>query len=800
MKKYIPILSFWFLCGVLVAQSHVETYHRVKVNLHQKDVASLMRLGIEVDHGTLYPGKYLINDFSSREIGLLRQSDFEYEILIEDVVAYYQDPNRGALEERNPTECYISSITDYQVPENFALGSMRGFYTYQEMLDQLDAMQAKFPELITAREPIGNHITSNGNRIYWLKISDNPNLEEAEPEVLYTALHHAREPNSLSQLIFYMWYLLENYEQDEEIRYLLNNTALYFVPCVNPDGYLFNQQIEPSGGGLWRKNRRALADGFVGVDLNRNYGFQWGYDNAGSSPNPQSDVFRGTAPFSEVETRAIRDFCQDHNFRVSLNCHTYGKLLVHPWGYLDTPTGDADIFTNWAELYTMQNNYLAGTGSETVGYTVNGDADDWMYGAVDIISMTPEVGGGGQQGGFWPSPSQIIPNCKALMWMNLGAVRVLHRFGIARDTGPSVISINEPAFAYSLKRYGLEAGPLTVELKSLTPAVEIVLGAKTYPDLTLYEEVQDKLPWELVDDLEEGALVKFELSVNNGSFTVRDTIEKILYFTPSGFEDDLADASKWAVDTTTWGISTSTFLSAPASMSDSPLGEYQNDANNILETKSFIKVPEFTTAYLNFWARWVTENDFDFVQVQIAVNGEDFQPLCGQYSDLGTSNQREGEPLYDGAQLDWVNENIPIQDLLMPGDSFKIRFELLSDRFITADGFFFDDLQVFFFADDQLSSLDLDQEDFEQKIKVFPNPAQDHVQIEWPEDFESNGHFEIFIYDAAGRLLQKQTKLQLLDKAYRIALPNWPNGIYWGQLRNEKGEQQAFQFLLHKED
>lgn len=800
MKKYIPILGFWFLCGVIGAQSQSETYHRVKVDLHQKNVASLMRLGIEADHGTLYPGKYLINDFSSREVDLLAQSGFEYEILIEDVVAYYQDPNRGTLEERNPTECYVSSVTDYKVPENFALGSMRGFFTYQEMLDQLDAMQAKFPDLITARAPIGNHITSGGNRIYWLKISDNPEMEEAEPEVLYTALHHAREPNSLSQLIFYMWYLLENYEQDEEIQYLLNNTALYFVPCVNPDGYLFNQQIEPNGGGLWRKNRRSLSDGFVGVDLNRNYGFQWGFDNAGSSPNPQSDVYRGTAPFSEVETRAIRDFCQDHNFRVSLNCHTYGKLLVHPWGYLDTPTGDADIFTNWAELYTLQNNYLAGTGSETVGYTVNGDADDWMYGAVDIISMTPEVGGGGQQGGFWPSPSQIIPNCKALMWMNLGAVRVLHRFGLARDTGPSVLSMEEPSFAYSLKRYGLEAGPLQVQLKSLTPAIQVTVGIKTYPDLALYEEVQDKLPWELVDDLEEGALVKFELSVDNGSFTIRDTIEKILHFTTSEFEDDLTDASHWAVDTTTWGITTHTFLSAPASMSDSPVGEYQNDANNILETKSFIQVPEFSTAYLNFWARWVTENDFDFVQVQLAVNEGAFTPLCGQYSDLGTSNQREGEPLYDGAQLEWVNENIPIQDLLMPGDSFKIRFELVSDRFITADGFFFDDLQVFFFAGDQLSSLDFDQEDFEQRVKVFPNPAQEQLRIEWPENFDGSGLFDILIYDAAGRLMQRQSKRQLLDREYRIPLPNWPNGSYWGQLRNEKGEQQTFQFILHKED
>lgn len=796
MKKCLLLVFLLVTFTSVVAQEINPIYHRVKVDLHQKELKELAQLGVEADHGTIYPGKYLINDFSVREIERLRQAGFELEILIEDVVSFYKSPQRGELEERSPTACYVSRIADFQVPKNFNLGSMGGFFTYQEMLDQLDAMHDKYPNLITERARIGNHLTTGGNRIYWLKISDNPTVEEAEPEVLYTALHHAREPNSLAQLIFYMWYLLENYETDEEIRYLLDHTALYFIPCVNPDGYLFNQEIEPNGGGLWRKNRRALEDGFVGVDLNRNYGFEWGFNNAGSSPNPQSDVYRGTAPFSEVETRAVRDFCQDHNFRVSLNCHTYGKLLVHPWGYLDAPTPDADIFTNWAELYTQQNNYLAGTGSETVGYTVNGDADDWMYGAVDIISMTPEVGGGGQGGGFWPSSSQIIPNCKASMWMNLAATRVLHRFGIAKDRGRGILSLEDPSFAFSLKRYGLDPGPLQVHLKSLSPAVEVDFGSKTFPDLDLYEEVQDEFSWSLRGDVQEGELIRFELSVDNGSFVLRDTIEKLLRLKPPVLEDNFNSSSSWQL-ADSWGITTTEYVSAPSSMTDSPLGGYGNDVNSYLEVKSAITAPDFEAAYLSFWARWVTESDFDFVQVQIAVNDGAFEPLCGQYSELGTSNQREDEPVYDGAQLDWVNENIALHDYLQPGDRFKIRFELVSDRFITADGFYFDDLQLHFFEQDNISSVDVLEEDFAHNIEVFPNPTSDVLNLKWTESFGAPGEIQVSVYDPFGRLVKYVEHIPAAGNTYSLSLESLSAGAYWGQLRNAEGAYQSFQFIVY---
>ena len=89
-----------------------------------------------------------------------------------------------------------------------------------------------------------------------LKISDNPSIDEPEPEVMYDGLIHGREAISHQQLLYFMKYLCENYGSDPMVTYLVDTKELYFIPIVNPDGYLYNEAMWPSGGGIWRKNRR----------------------------------------------------------------------------------------------------------------------------------------------------------------------------------------------------------------------------------------------------------------------------------------------------------------------------------------------------------------------------------------------------------------------------------------------------------------------------------------------------------------------------------------------------------------
>ncbi len=101
------------------------------------------------------------------------------------------------------------------------------------------------------------------------------------------------------------------------------------LPCTNPDGYEYNRSLHPNGGGLWRKNRCDNGDGSYGVDLNRNYGWQWGRD----ARLPNSSIYPGQAVFSEPEIAVIRDVLYQQIPTVSISVHTYGNEWIFPWEY-----------------------------------------------------------------------------------------------------------------------------------------------------------------------------------------------------------------------------------------------------------------------------------------------------------------------------------------------------------------------------------------------------------------------------------------------------------------------------------
>ena len=185
--------------------------------------------------------------------------------------------------------------------EGFHLGTMGGYMTLAEAYAELDTLKNLFPSLITTKQTIGYSVEDRP--VFMVKISDNPNVDENEPEVLYTALHHAREPQGMMQMFYFMYYLLENYTTNPSVQYLVNNREMYFIPVINPDGYEYNRSTNPNGGGMWRKNRRLNTGGSYGVDLNRNYGpyNYWNAPNGGSSTSPLSDTYRGTAPFSDLK-------------------------------------------------------------------------------------------------------------------------------------------------------------------------------------------------------------------------------------------------------------------------------------------------------------------------------------------------------------------------------------------------------------------------------------------------------------------------------------------------------------------
>ncbi len=290
-----------------------------------------------------------------------------------------------------------------------ALTGINGAYhSYKELEADLEVLQRSYPQLAQLFT-IGT--TLENRKIYALKVSDNVSLDEDEPEVLFLGCHHAREWISVEVPLLLAGYLLENYAADANIRRIVNQSEVWIVPLVNPDGLEYSIYYYR----YWRKNRRLNADGSYGIDLNRNYGYAWGYDNSGSSPEPASEVYRGTAPFSEPETRAIRDFVMPKHFRAMISYHSFSQVILYPWGYTTTPTDKESLLNGIAaamsQLMRPANGRTYGYGEAGASlYVTNGDVTDWTFGTSGIPSYTIELPPIDELGGgFFNAEQDIAP-------------------------------------------------------------------------------------------------------------------------------------------------------------------------------------------------------------------------------------------------------------------------------------------------------------------------------------------------------------------------------------------------------
>ena len=282
-------------------------------------------------------------------------------------------------------------------------GSMGGFKTLAEIEAEMDALAAAWPNVVSPRFSVGQ--SWEGRDIWAMRVSDNPLSDEpGEPNAWFDALHHAREPMSGESVLLLAEYLASNYGVDPEVTRLVDTRDILILPCVNPDGYEYNRQTNPNGGGMWRKNRRDNGGGSFGVDLNRNYDWEWGPQWNGSSGNPNSDIYRGPAPFSEPETAALRDFLAQQPPVTAISAHTYSNLWLWPWAYHTIYTPDEDTFQYYGGQLAATNGWAAGTVWEVL-YTANGDAGDYHYGQHGTWAISPEIGSNGD--GFWPAPSRI---------------------------------------------------------------------------------------------------------------------------------------------------------------------------------------------------------------------------------------------------------------------------------------------------------------------------------------------------------------------------------------------------------
>ncbi|MCX6835740.1 MAG: M14 family zinc carboxypeptidase [candidate division Zixibacteria bacterium] len=312
----------------------------------------------------------------------------------------------------------VSSFYRSRLPQK----TMGGYKTLSEIYAYLDGVIADHPDIVSPKQSIG--LTLEGRDMWAVKISDNPSVDEDEPEVLFTAGIHCREVATPEILFNYMNYLTNNYATVPEVKQLVDNREIWFILACNPDGYAYNEYIAPEGLGMWRKNRRDNGDGTFGVDLNRNFGYMWGYDNSGSSPNGGSESYRGAGPFSEPETQHLRDFTLSHDFALTCYYHSYQNVFIYPWGYRPGTCPDDDIYAAMGDSILAMNGYVHGPVS-TLMYAVNGGSFDWEYGdqasKPKILGTSIEAGSAAD--GFWPTLARL----EVLKQENLGPMLFLTR-------------------------------------------------------------------------------------------------------------------------------------------------------------------------------------------------------------------------------------------------------------------------------------------------------------------------------------------------------------------------------------
>ncbi len=701
-----------FLVLLLVAMSAWANlkYSLVNVSCNSRiEMETLLRQGFDVQAGIGIKNNAVQVVASQYDLQKMTQLGHQYSVIHEDLTAYLQT-RLTQPRERN-----------LQIGQ----GSMGGYFTNDEITDFVDSLYQVHSNIMSAPITIG--VTGEGRAIKAYKISDNPGSDENEPEVLIIGLHHAREGMSIVSNLYYTQWLVENYNQDLLATYLVNEREIWFVPILNVDGYVYNQQIAPNGGGMWRKNKRdndnngSFNPNQDGVDLNRNYGFEWGFDDNGSSPDPTAETYRGPSAFSEGETQTIRDFCIAHEFRTSFSLHTFGSYLIYPGHANGDPMPDQELFRDYAATMTQENGYTYGNDMETVNYTTNGGSDNWMYAEQTfkpkIISFTPEVGN--SQDNFWAPTARILPLAQGMLfpqqYISLVAGNYLKVENCrVNDTAQGDGNLFGEAgesfdiyFTVKNKGWNDNIANISATLTCDNPAVTINAGTANIASLNALAETEIMFHVTLAANMPSGQNVNFGIHFTNTTGYNLTEIYSHNFGTPFVVFYDNAEkgTEKWT-PSLTWGTTDELAASGTHSFTDSPYGNYADNTSTRFSLTTPLNLSFATTAFLDYKIRWDLEKDFDKAQIELRSPAGAWNAVEGEYTieGCGIGTQIPGEPVYNAFRnLRWFDEKISLANVL--GDQVSFRFNLASDEGVNEDGVYLDDIMVVAYSDTPMAPV-----------------------------------------------------------------------------------------------
>jgi hypothetical protein len=302
-----------------------------------------------------------------------------------------------------------------------ALPSGRSAYrALDDYEHDMDALVAAHPGLVRKITLAGTSVL--GRPIHGVEIATGVDrTDDGRPTVLDVGLHHAREWSSGEMVMEFATELANRATSDARIARLVNGVRTVLIPVLNPDG-LVASMAAVAGDPYKRKNCAGGMAGACGdgVDLNRDYGAFWG--GPGASSTPTDDTYRGPAPFSEPEARALRDFEATRQLAVVNMTHNFGGQVLYQPGFQhpDEPGLPAGSAIPYGDRMSALGASMAAAAGYTAApayqlYDATGAAEDLTYYAQGAFGYTTEVAGSDFHGPFdadvagqWPGMRELL--------------------------------------------------------------------------------------------------------------------------------------------------------------------------------------------------------------------------------------------------------------------------------------------------------------------------------------------------------------------------------------------------------
>lgn len=269
---------------------------------------------------------------------IVKKLAHSYEVYVkEENVAEFLKlaPKAKLLSQNTQAEFYSKNVA--------AQLNLAKYRKFSDVERDLSVITATYKEMASL-ETYGT--TKGGRKLYALKISSpNKNLRLNKPEIMITAATHGDELVTVEVLFFLVNEMLASYGKDSRFTKMIDGRDIYFIPVVSPDSFEARERY------------------VQGVDPNRS--FPW----PEKVNNKTVDCIQG-----------IMDFSNAHNFAGSLDLHAYGKLIMFPWGYTETPPHSKDevLLTDLVRTMARDNQYTNGQISTTI-YVAKGSSADYFY-------------------------------------------------------------------------------------------------------------------------------------------------------------------------------------------------------------------------------------------------------------------------------------------------------------------------------------------------------------------------------------------------------------------------------------